>query len=269
MDTRELVERANAGDRAALETLVASIQDQVYALCLRMLSNPSDAEDAAQEILIKVVTHLSTFRWQSAFSTWVHRIAANHLVDARIERNRRAAMSFEALGGMIDAGIAAATPTPSAVDAVLVEEVRITCTQAMLLCLDVDHRLAYILGEILELPGEEGAAILEIDPAAYRKRLSRAREAVLAFMQKRCGVLDSNNPCRCSLQVPYTIRVGMLDPNRLRFATHPTTKPHELRELLGLLDAAAVQRANPAYAAPDRLSDALRGVLRGGKDGPG
>src|SRR5262249_33252797 len=158
-----------------------------------------------------------------------------HLVDARAERNKRAAMSFDGLAAMIDAGVSAATTADAPPAAVLVEEVRITCTQAMLLCLDPDHRIAYILGEILELPGEEGAWVLEITPEAFRKRLSRARDDVVDFMRKRCGVYDAANPCRCSLQVPYTIRNGMLDPDRLRFATHPATASREVRELVGLL----------------------------------
>src|SRR5262249_31743963 len=161
----------------------------------------ADAEDAAQEILVKVVTRLSTFRGESAFTTWVHRIAANHLLDARVERNKRAAMSFEALEGMIDSGLPAPGPAEEPAQAVLPEEVRITCTQAMLLCRDPDHRIAYVLGEIVELPGEEAAWVLGITPAAFRKRLSRAREDVLGFMRKRCGVYDAANPCRCSLQV--------------------------------------------------------------------
>jgi len=263
MKTDNLIERANAGDKAALEALVASIQDQVYALSVRMLSNPADAEDAAQEILIKVVTRLSSFRGESAFTTWVHRIAANHLVDARAERNRRAAMSFDALAGMIDAGLADATTSEDvrAPDLVLTEEVRITCTQAMLLCLDPDHRIAYILGEILELPGEDGAWVLGITHEAFRKRCSRAREDVLGFMRKRCGVFDAKNPCRCSIQVPYTIRTGMLDPSRLRFATHPVSATREVRDLVGLLDAAAIYRANPDYAAPKSFAQAMRALL--------
>ena len=149
MELDDLAARAQAGDKAALEKVVASIQDRVYALAMRMLANPADAEDAAQEILVKVVTHLSTFKGESAFTTWVHRIAANHLVDARAEGNRRAAMSFDALGGMIDAGVAAHEAPRDAPAAVLAEEVRITCTQAMLLCLNAEHRIVdHIVGAV-------------------------------------------------------------------------------------------------------------------------
>jgi RNA polymerase sigma factor (sigma-70 family) len=266
MDANELTRRAQSGDKSALNELVRSVQDRVYALCMRMLANPADAEEASQEILVKVITHLSTFRGESAFTTWVHRIAANHLVDARAERNKRAAMSFEALAAMVDAGVreapSAAAGGDDATSRVLAEEVRITCTQAMLLCLDPEHRIAYVLGEIVELPGDEAAWVLDITPDAFRKRISRARETVVDFMRKRCSVYDAANPCRCSVQVPYTIRIGMLDPARLRFTSHPVTETREVRELVGLLDAAAIHKANPAYAAPGRLAEALRALVQ-------
>lgn len=73
METKVI--RAQAGNRQALETIVEGIQGKVYELALRMLGHPSDAEDAAQEILIKVITRMGSFRGESAFYTWVYRIA--------------------------------------------------------------------------------------------------------------------------------------------------------------------------------------------------
>jgi hypothetical protein len=168
-------------------------------------------------------------------------------------------MSFEALGQVIDGGLAAAS-TPEQ-DPVLVEEVRVTCTQAMLLSLDREHRLAYVLGEILELSGDEGALVLEITPEAFRKRLSRARSVLLDFMKGRCGVLDEKNPCRCTLQVPYARRTGMLDPNALRFSNHPR-RDKGMGEVIGLLSAAAVFRTHPDYVAPDKFVSALKHLLQ-------
>jgi DNA-directed RNA polymerase specialized sigma24 family protein len=71
------VKQAKSGDRQALETLVCSIQDKIYGLALRILNDP---QDEAQEILIKVITHLSDFLEESAFSSWVYRVACNHLL---------------------------------------------------------------------------------------------------------------------------------------------------------------------------------------------
>ena len=70
----QLVAKAADGDKVALEEVVRQIQDKVYGLALRMLWHPADAEDAAQEILIKIITHLGSFRGDSAFMTWVYRV---------------------------------------------------------------------------------------------------------------------------------------------------------------------------------------------------
>src|ERR671921_1505843 len=77
----ELVSAARDGDARALERLVRAIHDRIYRLALRMTGRPPDAEDATQEILIRVITRLSTFRGEAAFTTWVHRIAVNYLLD--------------------------------------------------------------------------------------------------------------------------------------------------------------------------------------------
>lgn len=74
-----LIEKATAGDKESLETVILSVQDLVFNLSLRMLGSFPDAEDATQDILLKIITRLSSFKGESAFSTWVFRIAANHL----------------------------------------------------------------------------------------------------------------------------------------------------------------------------------------------
>lgn len=75
-----LVLKANAGDKKALESVIKEIQDLVYNLSLKMLLFHDDAKDASQEILIKIVTHLSTFKHESRFTTWVYRVATNYLI---------------------------------------------------------------------------------------------------------------------------------------------------------------------------------------------
>jgi RNA polymerase sigma factor (sigma-70 family) len=258
------VERAKGGDKSALESLLHAIQDKVYGLSLRMLADPADAEDASQEILIRIVTNLASFRGESAFLTWVYRVASNHLLTTRKRKMESRELSFEKLETMIDAGIREVSD-PST-DPVLVEEMRIACTEGMLLSLDREHRLAYVLGEILELDGDRAASILEVTPAAFRKRLSRARERILEFMKARCGVYDEKNPCRCAIQVPYATRTGMLDPGAIRFATH-AQRPRDQhapdrRELLGLLDAAAIYKSHPDYFAPEALGEGLKKLLK-------
>lgn len=93
-DLGSLVALAQAGDRVALERLVREVQPLVRRLALRFLGNPHDAEDATQEILVRVVTRLGGFKGDSRFTTWVYRVATNHLLTMQ-QGIRRQPMTFE------------------------------------------------------------------------------------------------------------------------------------------------------------------------------
>ena len=216
----QLVQAAVAGDRFAAEELLCAVQDDVYRLSLRMLGHPQDAEDAAQEILLVILTHLGSFRGESSFRTWSWRIASNHLVRAR--RGRLERVTFESLSELLGREPEADAPAPPEAELrLLALEVRLRCTEAMLLALDRNLRLAFVLGEIFALSGDEAAAILEVDAATYRKRLSRARTRLLGFLRAQCGVFDPENPCRCEKQVGPALGRGQLVPGELLLASHP------------------------------------------------
>jgi RNA polymerase sigma factor (sigma-70 family) len=259
-----LVQRAAQGDKAALDAVLREIKDDVYKLSMRMLGHPSDAEDATQEVLIKVLTHLGSFRGDSAFRTWVFRVAANHLMNVR--RGQREIFSFEMMEAFIAQGLAegAPPPPPDGEMRVLAEEVKLGCTEGAMLSLDRDQRLAYTLSEIFELDGETAAAVCEVESAAYRKRLSRARERMNEFMQKQCGIIEPSRPCRCEKQVGPSVAAGMLDPKRLVYGAHPrrATAQH-VRELDALADKVAeLQRSHPDYATSDGLTEKIRALIK-------
>jgi RNA polymerase sigma factor (sigma-70 family) len=266
-----LVHRAREGDREALEGLVAAIQDRVYGLALRMLWHPEDARDATQEILIRIVTRLSTFRGASLFSTWAYRVAANYLLTARKSRIEERSYTFRRFGEELDEGLSE-TPAPngSGETALLLEEIKVGCTLGMLTCLDRPHRLAYILGEILEMDGDVAARVLGIGAAAYRKRLSRAREAVVAFTRAKCGLVNPQRPCRCRRRLSEAVRLGRLTPGELLFASDAERARQfpkvlaEVRRLEEVRRAAALFRSHPDFAAPDDLAVQLRKILEGG-----
>ncbi len=73
----EAIRRAQDGDAAAFEYLYKGQSKRVYSLCLRMLKNTSDAEDLTQQIFLRVFRKIGTFRGDSCFSTWLHRVAVN------------------------------------------------------------------------------------------------------------------------------------------------------------------------------------------------
>jgi RNA polymerase sigma factor (sigma-70 family) len=264
-----LVARAQEGDRAALEAVIAGVRDRVYNLALRMLWHPADAEDATQEILVRLVTHLGSFRGESAFTTWAYRVASNYLLTTRKRRAEREELTFERFAEQLDEGLAPEAPGPAAEveTRLLVEEVKLGCSQGMLLCLDRDHRLAYILGDVFGVTSQEAAEIIGISPVAFRKRLSRARSRLHSFMERKCGLVNPANPCRCARRVEHAVRVGRVDPAQLLFATHPVrmdpdaTAREVVREMEQLHSAADVLRGHPDYAAPGKATEFIRGVI--------
>ena len=215
------VARAKAGDRNALESVVRAVQPDVYGVALRFLWHPQDAEDVTQEILIRVITGLGGFRGDSSFRTWVYRVACNKLLTLRRQSMEHRTISFEEFGEDLARGLSddALRVEYDLDERLLLEEVKIGCTLAMLMCLDRNHRLAYILGEIIELDHREAAEVLEIAPAAFRKRLSRARASITAFMTSRCGLANPANACRCRRRIGTAIDLGRVDPANLLFAS--------------------------------------------------
>src|SRR5689334_23570231 len=92
-----LARRAIDGEREALDHLVVRLQGDVYGLALRMLWNREDAEDATQEILVRVVTRLAQFDFRSQLRTWVYRIAVNYILDVKKSPVERMQLTFETL----------------------------------------------------------------------------------------------------------------------------------------------------------------------------
>lgn len=263
----ELVREAQGGDAAALEHVVRAVQDDIFGLAFRMLGHPDDARDAAQEVMIRVMTKLGTFQGESRFRTWVYRVAANGILNFRTAL-RTPGRSFAEAGEQLDAALDAYEAAPSAEPEreILVNEVKLACTHGMLLCLDRPHRLAYVFGEILEFSGDDAAAILEISPAAFRKRLSRAREEMERFLQKHCGLADPTNRCRCAKLAPTAVATGVVDPRRLVLGSMRAKQADRLRlDIEEMRSAAEVFRSLPSYEAPTDFAAKVRSWL--GADG--
>jgi len=222
MTIEEAARQAIAGDKDALNHLVTALQGDIFGLALRMLCNPQDAEDATQEILIRIVTRLSQFDFRSTLKTWAYRVAVNYILDVKKSAVERLQMSFEQLAEDITGGLSQ-TALPEAEQSLLVDEVKIACSMGMLQCLDRQNRLAFILGEICEMQGPEAAEILEISPELFRKRLQVARTAMLQFMKHYCGLASDTAACHCNLQVPAALRMGRISNESCSFATAPSS----------------------------------------------
>lgn len=250
----QLVTKAQGGDRHALEAVVHAVSKDVYNLALRMLWCPHDAADACQEILLKIVTRLSTFEGRSAFRTWIYRVALNHLLNQKASRMEAKHLSFEQFGADLAVGLAdIQAPTDDPEHLLLVDEVRIGCTHAMLICLDREHRAAFVLGDILDLSSQEACDILGIADAAFRKRLSRARQRILDFMTAHCGLVNESAACRCERRVGHACMTGIADPQNLLFVSAgygvSDVRAH-VDNLTGLQRVIAVYRGNPSAEEP-------------------
>lgn len=264
---QELVQLAKGGSRDALEELVARHQSWIYNLALRMLHHPEDAQDASQEVLIKLFTRLSTFDGRSTLRTWLYRIAINHLLNMRRGRAESRAMTFEQYGKALDNTPDAELPDPRAVPAdvqLLIAEARIGCTSGMLLCLDREQRLIFILGSVFGVSDTVGAELLELSRDNFRQRLARARRDLYNFMHDKCGLVNTANPCRCAKKTRGFIAAGHIDPNNLRFARERVTHVRDVAarasdKITGLNEAyAEVFRDHPFHNPPDfvaRLRD--------------
>lgn len=264
-----LVAQARGGDLDALDALVRRHQSWVFNLALRMVWRRDVAEDATQEILIKAVTKLSTFAGNSAFRTWLYRIAVNHLLNVRQSEMEERKMTFTDMGASLDGVPDEELPDQRALPVetkVLVEEAKLGCITAMLMCLDRRQRLAFILGEVFGETSDVGAAALGESAANFRQLLSRARQDLYQFMNEKCGLVNSANPCRCARKANGFMRQGWLDARKLQFSKDRIAAVRDvaadrLDELQSLdRQHAELYRLQPFLAGPD-LAQKLREIL--------
>ncbi len=219
-ELQALVDKATAGDKKALETLITEVQDLVFNLSLRMLGTFADAENATQDILLKMITHLSSFRGESAFTTWIFGIAANHLKNYKKHMFAHHPLSFEYYGEDIVNGNIQDLPdfTQNVEKDILAEELKMSCTNVMLQCLDPESRCIFILGTMFSLDSRMAGEILQLTPEAYRKRLSRIRKKMADFLSEYCGEYGGGK-CKCKDRVNYAIQSHRLNPQQLNYTT--------------------------------------------------
>src|SRR3990172_5378623 len=238
----ELVASAQRGERSAMEELIVRHQAWIYNIAWRMIGSPHDAEDVTQEILIKMITKLSTFQGKSGFRTWLYRIAANHVINMKRKRTEYFFTSFDRhdeVRKALDGDIPDPQSVPIDVN-LLIEETKTGCMSGMLLCLDRTQRLVFTLGGVLGADSELGAEIMEISPANFRQQLSRARKQLSNYMNEKCGLMNKENPCVCARKTKALIEAGYIDPHNLQFYRHHVEKVRALVE-----------------AHADRIGDAL------------
>jgi len=112
----------------------------------------------------------------------------------------------------------------------LFEETKVACMSGMLMCLNREQRLTYIIGDLLNIDHNLAADIFNITPANFRKRLSRGRKDLYKWMTNKCGLVNKNNPCRCPKKTKGFIEGGFVNPDTLKWNTNFKERIYEISE---------------------------------------
>lgn len=215
---QRLIEEALAGNRKSLESLIKRHQTWVFNVALNLTADANEAADLMQEVLIKTVTSLSRFEGKSKFRTWLYRIIKNHFLnEKRTGQSSQVIPWDEYANGLYHTKDQDLEDSYEVDKQLLIEEAKLSCMKAMLLCLTPEQRLVYVMGELFETSSEEAGEVLGITSVNFRKQLSRTREQLYNFMNEKCGLINKANPCRCARKTTGFIEKGYVDPANLQF----------------------------------------------------
>jgi RNA polymerase sigma-70 factor (ECF subfamily) len=187
-----LAARAAAGDDSAFEAIVGRYQARVFRLACRLTSD-TDAPDVLQETFLQVYRHLSSFRGESQFGTWLYRIATNAALMHRRTSARRPAEPLDVFLPRFDAqGRHTATPAElqvaSCADELLDRQSLAEKARDVLERLPVLYRDAFVLRDLEEMSTTDVAHALGVEPATVRQRVHRARLMLRGYLSDLAGV---------------------------------------------------------------------------------
>lgn len=228
-DDKQLIIDALSGSKTALEHLLMRHYNFIYNVALRFVLNPEDAQDLTQEAIIKVITKLVQFNQKSDFRTWLYRIVFNHFLNSKRHKLETVVFDFDDYGNSLD-NIPLQELTGQEQNDLTekIEDAKIGCMTGMLLCLNREQRLVYILGEIFEVDSKTGAELLNISSDNFRQQLARARKDLYNFMNNKCGLVNTSNPCRCPKKTKGFIKAGWVNEQDLQFNSHFTKRISEI-----------------------------------------
>lgn len=182
-----LIKKAQNGDVAAYEELIGQYEKTIYQLCLRMLKEPQEAYDAAQEVCIKIWKQLDTFKEESKLSTWIYRIATNQCLDL-IRRNKRRAVEISLYQSDDETHqeekIADKQSVWTDMSEMMTQKEMTEVLMQGISEMKEDYRVILILRDIEEKAYEEIAEILALSIGTVKSRISRARQALKKILEQ-------------------------------------------------------------------------------------
>ncbi|MDY4198926.1 MAG: sigma-70 family RNA polymerase sigma factor [Candidatus Fimadaptatus sp.] len=176
-----LLRRACKGDVQAFEELMQSHESRIYAIALRMMGNREDAQDCAQEAMVRIYRAMGSFKGQSALATWIYRITMNTCLD---ELRRRKARKVTSLDSLVDTGWSPTDTGDTPEEHGLRVEKQNALNQAIQSLPD-DMRAAIILRDVKGYSYDEIASILDANVGTIKSRISRGREKLREILSKQ------------------------------------------------------------------------------------
>jgi RNA polymerase sigma factor (sigma-70 family) len=258
----DLIARSLKGDTGALEEIILRHQSWIYNIALTMTGDVHGAEDITQEVLIKVITKLSTYdSHKAAFRTWLYRIVVNHIVNLKYNQKEKffseIVLSYNH-GEHIDLHPDTRKSFRPG-HALIAEETKTSCVLCILLCLSRMERIIFILGVLFDVTDRIGSEICGISRGNFRKILSRSRKKIFNFFDSNCSLLHENNPCTCAKQTDFLIRAGMIDirdlaMNRDSFGAIQEVLGDSVRDLeSSYYEFLALFKGQPFFKGPDTV----------------
>lgn len=241
-----------------LTRLLEEIKNQIFNLSIRMLSNVQLAEDATQDILLKIINQIDTLKDENKFEPWALTIAKNYLLNVIKEDSRFKRISFEVMEK--DCNIPMnefyLNDIPDLDKNKMLIELKISCSQAMLMCLSKEERYIYILSSMFELNSVNGSAIMEITPDNYRQKLHRAKLRLKNFLENNCGLINKSATCKCNKRLDYAISNGRISKERLTFTEEKYLSDEmNIKSFIEMMekyeDYSDVFTQNPQYVMPE------------------
>src|SRR5919107_5379530 len=213
-DLDRLVARAQRGDAVALEALCARVRPMLVRHARRLLGRSADVEDAVQDVLILACARLATYRWEGSFAGWLYAIATRSVLRRAALGPHEAALAVE----LADRALVSDHDAMTEAEWRLVEQdLHLACTVGVLTGLSPDARRLYLLGDVLAVPDRVGAQVAHVSPAAYRKRLERARRTVATAVRDYAHIPgDHERFAVAARELDALSRLGELHPAHRR-----------------------------------------------------
>jgi RNA polymerase sigma factor (sigma-70 family) len=235
-----------------------------------MTNDMHASEDITQEVLIKIITKLSTYNSEkAAFRTWLYRIVINYIINMNTGRKEKTISECMTNSDPDDfiMQIPDTRKPANPEHSLILREIKTTCIQCVLLVLNRRERIVFILGAVFDVNDKTGSEICEMSRDNFRQVLSRSRKKVNSFFNKNCSYFNQDNPCKCSEKEKFLLKTGMIDPGDLAINRESCgsiaevlgKKAHDLED--SFHEYNALYRNRPFLKSPDMV-EWLRDCIR-------